>query len=313
MSESSMESMLTRSIIEGGIDVILPPLYPPESRGGLLPRSPISLISPMRELSIAISKALSSGEDLLEYLEESYSYSRGLLWLRSLQWMGLTDPEESFSPFVGGLKQIEINQLPLLGIVKELNCSTEFKVCISPFLSFLLPTPFRKIVLLSLSSKVIDEMAWQLMEMGNASERMIAIQHIRSKEGSLTDLIFLLKLMFSTSIVRRGKKSDEGGKLAYLREQIRGEWRRHPCFGISPLIGSDLVEAETFISGSVEGIHGRKTSAVVSFCSKLSEDSKGCLISALTETKLALPEITRWYSNYYDLKLPSLQKRTASF
>lgn len=284
--------------------MLLPFLYYSEKGESRLPRSPISQIAPIVEYKSIVSKALSSNNELIEFLENNYGYSRSIIWLRALQWMGLLDPVELSYPFIGGLKSLEIKHLPLFEIIKKSNCSVEFKVCVSLFLSLLIPTPFRKIMLLSLKSKTLEELAGYLLEKGNVSERMIATQHMRAKKGSLTDLIFLLKLLFSSSVIRRGKKSDKGGMLAYLREQVRGEWRNHPCFGLVPSLGIDLVEAETFISGSIDGLIGKKVDSRASFSSKLSENSKNCLLFLLTEMKLAMPQMVLIYEDYYDFKRP---------
>jgi len=259
-------------------------------------------MAPMREFLFLAGAALSSEEKLNESLEERYSYSESLLWLRAFQWMGVLDPSESSPPFVAGLRNLELKPLPLLTLLRSSSCPAELKPCLIPLLSLLLPNPFRSTMIFSLSSKSVEEVAEKLMERGSAAERLIAIQHVRSEGKGTTDLVFLLRLLFSAAIVRRGKKSDEGKRIAYLREQLRGEWRSHPCSGCSPLLGADLIEAESFVAGKIDGFYSERVPSEIYLASRLRDDSRECLIELLRLVKINMPALVSKYEKYYEFK-----------
>jgi hypothetical protein len=283
------------------IDLLLPPLRPIDNKGGRLPRSPKSQMLPIYEYLDVFSRAFESEKALLDFLEDNYSYTRALLWLRTLQWMGFIDPAEASSPFKRGLKSIEIRFLPLYEVVKKASCFPAVS-CFSPFLSMLAPTIFRKVTALALNSKSVSEIAELLIRGNLAAERVIAQQYISFGGVGTTDLIFLLRLLFSTLVVRRGKKSDEGGKVAYIRDQVRGVWKEHPCLQLSPYLGKDLIEAEKFLSGSIIDIREGKIEPRIILSSKLNEDAMKCLLGCLEDLKLSLPEIAKTYEDFWDLR-----------
>jgi len=287
---------------ERRIDLLLPPPYPVKKGGGRIPRSPALQMAPMREFVVLAEAALSSEERLIQSLKERYSYSESLLWLRAFQWMGLLDPSESSPPFVAGLRNLELKPMPLLNLLRNSRCPAELKPCLIPLLSLLLPNPFRSIMIFSLSSKSVEEVAEKLMEQGSAAERLIALQHVRSGGKGTTDLIFLLRLLFSAAIVRRGKKSDEGKRIAYLREQLRGEWRSHPCTGYSPLLGADLIEAESFVAGKIDGLYAERVPNEIYLASRLRDDSRECLTELLRKVKINMPAMVSKYEKYYEFK-----------
>ncbi|MEM3410529.1 MAG: hypothetical protein QXK31_01195 [Fervidicoccaceae archaeon] len=258
------------------------------------------------------SSLLVSTEDFLKMLEGSYGYSRAMLWVRTLQWMGLIEPVEVHSPFLRGIRAIEVKLLPILEIIQKQKCPSETKVCILPFLSLLLPTPFRRVMLFSLTSRSIEEIAEKMLKNGSAAERIIAVQHFISEKNKMSDLVFLLIFLFSTGILRRGKKSDRGGNVAYLREQLRGLWREHPCFKKSPLLGKDLVEAESFLFGRLNWEAGGGGDPNISFMSFLDNDSRNCLFECLYEVKSALPKILLEYEDLWDIRKVGQRGRTVN-
>ncbi|MGC8557203.1 MAG: hypothetical protein ACP5ML_04095, partial [Fervidicoccus sp.] len=266
-----------------------------------IPRTPGFYINMFKEYSNLLGIALGKENGLIDFMSFNYSLIESLIWIRSFQWLGILDSSFVSNPYRYGVKSVKIKYLPIAKYLREL--PQEEAGCYSLLFSYILPTPFRSAILISQSSKSLEEVAKNLLEKGKAVERMLAIEFLQSQSE---DLVFLMKMAFASGFVRRGKKSDKGGYFTYLREQSRKQWKEHPCYTYFPLnsIFIELVEKEIY--GDVEAFLKNEKSrlGINEYLSERKEiKSRERLIDVLFKIKEDFASIYEYYTNYYDIRI----------
>lgn len=258
-----------------------------------IPRIPSFYIATCNSYINLLTRLIESEEALMSFLRENLEYSTALKIIRSFQWMGLVDASFISNPFRKGLSAVKLNEMPILTILKKSDFQPKEAACISFILSYLLPTPFKKVIETSKRSNSLQELAEKMSVEGNVVERILAYDYLQSKSKD-SDLIYLLLLAYASGIVRRGKKSDPGQKLSYPREQFRAEWGKHPCFAISPKFKRIYIaidEIKQLLYGSED----------LERCST-AEDKSIEMENVFLSIKGDLPRIFGFYIKYYNLE-----------
>jgi hypothetical protein len=220
------------------------------------------------------------------------SYSKGISYVRLFQWLGLIDAFEKNSPYKTGLKSIDITLNPIGYILATANeLKIEEKTCLAPFLSYIMPTPYRQVLKYSLNAISLEKVAEAALEKGLPATRVIALNYLQQITRE-TDLYRLIMLGYSSGFIRPGKKSDPGKKIAYLRVIRRGDWAEHSCNSVLPPSGKYYLELEKMIIGGAS----KNIEKIISLPSKVK--------AFLADLKILFPYLARFYNDYFSFRHP---------
>ncbi len=260
-----------------------------------VPRSQSLLLKWYNMLSELLSAYLVEGGGLLERLDE-FDFGRAVAVLRLFQWIGALDVVQKGSPYIYGINAFSLRPLPLLETFSERLGSVPKTVlpCTILALSYILPTPFRRVLKASVKSGSMEELSVHVGRSPDSVSRMIA-QAFKSRSSRNSDLYLLLLTGYASGYIRPGKKSDPGSRIAYPRKQCRGAWRDHPCRQIDLCRQPGYERIENFVQG----------------LSPLDPKIDGILSDLMASFKKSLPKLDIFYRDYYDLKIVSIRSLTA--
>ncbi len=278
--------------------MLFPIVIQGKTRRPIIPRSQNTLIAHATVLNQLITRILESDIKLIEYLKENTSYSTGIQYIRLLQWMGLIDPYQCKTPYTHGINSIIIKPTPLLELMrKDITSGNQSIIsCLTPLICYLLPTPYRTVIQIAQKVESLNELAQELLRHPRASERIIA-QAFLTSPGKNSDLLKLLVTGYSTGVIRPGKQSDPGKKLAYIRTQGRSNWQNHPCYKKAPILGVHYRRIENILYGITS-----EQLRLDWFTKKIGKKQKETMEQILTRIKQELPQLHEYYNRYYNIE-----------